>query len=1068
MKSEPAFVTKILVPRRRPDTVRRARLLDMLRRGRGGELAALRAPAGFGKTTLLVDLAHEASGSVCWLSLDEWDRDTATFLQYLRLSVLRRFGSAGAKSARALSAGDPRLLLGELTSQIASHDEDTWIFLDDFHCLEGSEKVLGLLDYFTQRLPPNCRLFLASRTHPALPSLARLRLEGRVLELGPAELAFTADEIKQYYSSARGQGISHEEAQRILNSTQGWPAGVALFTDPAMLGEERQETSIPLSEYLAAEIFDRLPERLRRFLLWTSVFDSLEVSGCDAILHEHGAERLLEDLERQNVPTMRVQGAVAEYKVHPLFRDFLRNKLRLESPDVYRRLNEDAGAWQADRGRASEAIWHFTQAQDWDQVTTLILEEAPRAYKLGRWHTVVSWLEVIPSNELQARPQLRLWEARILVRLGQADEALRVINETVGDLRESNTVIVAELETIRGMALRVKGDVAWALSSCQRAVDLAARANAPIEVLAEARKQLGQVLFIKGSFSEAAHEFRSVLDIYEQRGDIEETAFVNCCLGSALGSLGKLAESAAHLEQARRQWRKVGNVKELSWALNNLAMTYYRIGQVDLAGELFLDALGTGRESGHQRAEAYALVSLADIDRQSGDRRKAIERYEEAVTLAADLGEMTLSTHAMTGLAHAYRLMGDVGKAEVLARQALVSAQERESAYEQGLAQIALGRLWRQQGNLDDATSAFSAAVTLFERANAKMELAESLFYLADSSLSVRQGRSLLRITLERLAAVVGELGHDHFLVEATRETPAVAEYGASKRLGGGFYRELLRRSGPQGSQVSGPVKDESRVADRLPAIKVTALGHLEVQMDGRDILNLEWESEKSKELFLLLLSHERPLRRDDIVAALWPESGGGRASSAFHSTLYRVRRALHTECVVELDGAYALNPSGTFLYDVREFERSAEKVRKMTEDDPSYVDRLRKVIDLYRGPFAPTIESEWADARRRSLEQGFLELAAKLADRLLRQGDHAEAAQVYQRLLEYDPYNEAAYYKLIQAYAASGDHEGALRAYRRYSEVLEIDLGEKPGQAIVRLYSGIRDQLGQMAGRPP
>ncbi len=60
MKSEPAFVTKILVPRRRPDTVRRARLLDMLRRGRGGDLIVLRAPAGFGKTTLLVDLAHEA------------------------------------------------------------------------------------------------------------------------------------------------------------------------------------------------------------------------------------------------------------------------------------------------------------------------------------------------------------------------------------------------------------------------------------------------------------------------------------------------------------------------------------------------------------------------------------------------------------------------------------------------------------------------------------------------------------------------------------------------------------------------------------------------------------------------------------------------------------------------------------------------------------------------------------------------------------------------------------------------------------------------------------------------
>jgi DNA-binding SARP family transcriptional activator len=139
-----------------------------------------------------------------------------------------------------------------------------------------------------------------------------------------------------------------------------------------------------------------------------------------------------------------------------------------------------------------------------------------------------------------------------------------------------------------------------------------------------------------------------------------------------------------------------------------------------------------------------------------------------------------------------------------------------------------------------------------------------------------------------------------------------------------------------------------------------------------------------------------------------------------------------------------------------------------MAEDDPSYVDALRAVIGLYRGPFAPNLESEWADTRRLRLEERFLELAAKLADRLLWQEDHAEAAQTCRRLLEYDPYNEAAYYKLMKAHAASGDQEGALRAYKRYRDVLEIDIGEEPGQAIARLYSEIRDQLGQAAGRPP
>ena len=303
---------------------------------------------------------------------------------------------------------------------------------------------------------------------------------------------------------------------------------------------------------------------------------------------------------------------------------------------------------------------------------------------------------------------------------------------------------------------------------------------------------------------------------------------------------------------------------------------------------------------------------------------------------------------------------------------------------------------------------------------------------------------------------------------QASRETPAVAEYGASRRIGGGFYRELLRKSVPQRSEIGGPAGDDGRAGHQLPVVKVMALGDLEVQMDGRKVLDLEWESDKSKELFLLLLTHERPLRRDEIVAALWPEAGGSKASSAFHSSLYRARRALYVECVIESGGAYAINRSGTFLYDVREFERAVETIRGMAEDDPNYVDTLREAMNLYRGPFVSNLEAEWADALRLRLEGKFLWVAAALADGLLRQGDHAGAAQACHRLLEYDPYSEAVAYKLMGAYVASGDREAALRAYRRYSEVLEMDIGEKPGEAIVHLYSELRDQLGRTAGRPP
>jgi LuxR family maltose regulon positive regulatory protein len=78
--------TKLRVPRTRPNLVERPRLHELLDGGEGRKLTLVSAPAGFGKTTLLVEWLVERSGngrSGVWLSLDESDNDPARFLSYL-------------------------------------------------------------------------------------------------------------------------------------------------------------------------------------------------------------------------------------------------------------------------------------------------------------------------------------------------------------------------------------------------------------------------------------------------------------------------------------------------------------------------------------------------------------------------------------------------------------------------------------------------------------------------------------------------------------------------------------------------------------------------------------------------------------------------------------------------------------------------------------------------------------------------------------------------------------------------------------------------------------------------
>src|SRR5829696_1892533 len=123
--------------------------------------------------------------------------------------------------------------------------------------------------------------------------VARMRAEGRVLELGPGDLAMNPGE-----AAALLAPLGRDDVARLLDSTEGWPAALALAAQGGPAGFAG--TDRLLADYVREEILDALaPDRLR-FVLETSVLDPLTGSLCDWVLQRDDSAAALVQLCRQD------------------------------------------------------------------------------------------------------------------------------------------------------------------------------------------------------------------------------------------------------------------------------------------------------------------------------------------------------------------------------------------------------------------------------------------------------------------------------------------------------------------------------------------------------------------------------------------------------------------------------------------------------------------------------------------------------------------------------------------------------------------------------------------------
>jgi two-component SAPR family response regulator len=366
-----------------------------------------------------------------------------------------------------------------------------------------------------------------------------------------------------------------------------------------------------------------------------------------------------------------------------------------------------------------------------------------------------------------------------------------------------------------------------------------------------------------------------------------------------------------------------------------------------------------------------------------------------------------------------------------LAQHAMVEAQ---IALDRGDGQSALKLLDGAWKILDEAQNVHDMAVASFLRARALYETHQPRRAMTEIELASR---------------LCEQLGYKRFLrPHATRATEMV-EYALVRHVADGLLTELAAEQ----AKAVARQKKAAAAPDMLPAVRALCFGRGSVFVGERQVSDIEWRSEKSKEMFFFLLAKKDAVTKEEIFGVLWPDLPESKCNSNFHSSLYRLRRALFHECVVRgNDGGYALNAKGVFDSDVDAFNRSMLEADVVKSEEERYA-RLEDAVNVYKGPYMSATYGEWVEPIRRELEDRYIEALNELGAWKLRSGAHAEALVLFKALDAVDPYSEAAAYGVMRCHLALNDGPSAARYYRRYRQLLKDELDEEPSERLAELY---------------
>lgn len=429
------------------------------------KLLVISAPTGYGKTVLQTALFKHAVGQgtqAYWLGLDERDLTTEAVLALLEHCFFDSVGVLEPSSAMHESDDPPEDRVDALLAHLAAQTGETLLFIDNLSFCED-ESLRVVLEALVFRTPDTFRLVVAGNRDLPI-NLARAKLEGKLLQIGFADLALDESEIETLLGKSLCERLGPEAPRQIRRQTEGWPAAVRLMqiilsnaSAPRETLKAFSGTDEDLAEMLNRQVLDGFDTGQRRFLLEIAQLRTFGAPLCEAITGDADSGRHIERLLRQNLFVIPLDRNREWYRLHGLFREFLAGEARRTvSASRRREIALRAADWCEQHGQWADAIDYTLSADAFDAAADLLERVASRFVRdRGDLRRYIGWIEHLQQAEVEVGWEAAFWYVWALVFHRRYETARRQV-ERLADRVESSEVAAEGAEQRQELLRRIE------------------------------------------------------------------------------------------------------------------------------------------------------------------------------------------------------------------------------------------------------------------------------------------------------------------------------------------------------------------------------------------------------------------------------------------------------------------------------------------------------------------------------------------------------------------------------------------------------------------------------------